>query len=71
MDELDQRILAAARKRARAEQAFQAADTEVRALLVEGRAAGKGPSHLARLTGFTREWVARIAPQPAGSAGRG
>lgn len=64
MDELDERIQAAAKKRARAEKAFNDADAELRTLLVEGREAGKGPSHMAKLTGFTREWVARIAPQP-------
>lgn len=63
MDELDERIQAAAKKRARAEDALKRADDELRELLVEGRAAGKGPSHMAKLTGFTREWVARIAPQ--------
>lgn len=62
MDELDERIQATAKKRARAEKAFNEADAELRALLVEGRAAGKGPSHMAKLTGFTREWVAKIAP---------
>lgn len=62
MDELDERIEAAAKKRARAEKAFNDADAELRTLLVEGRAAGKGPSHMAKLTGFTREWVAKIAP---------
>ena len=64
MDELDERIQAAAKKRARLEKAFNEADAELRALLVEGRAADKGPSHMAKLTGFTREWVARIAPAP-------
>ncbi|MFJ3289944.1 hypothetical protein ACIPMW_32250 [Streptomyces sp. NPDC086669] len=64
MDELDERIQAAAKKRARAEKAFNDADAELRALLVEGRAASKGPSHMAKLTGFTREWVAKIAPLP-------
>ncbi|MCX4697040.1 hypothetical protein [Streptomyces sp. NBC_01373] len=63
MDDLDERIQTAAKKRARAEDAFNRADAELRELLVEGRAAGKGPSHMAKLTGFTREWVARIAPQ--------
>lgn len=62
MDEMDERIQAAAKKRARAEKAFNDADAELRTLLVEGRAAGKGPSHMAKLTGFTREWVAKIAP---------
>lgn len=64
MDDLDARIQAAARKRTRAEEAFGRADGELRELLVEGRAAGKGPSHMAKLTGFTREWVAKIAPAP-------
>lgn len=64
MDDLDTEIQAAAKKRARAEQAFNAADAELRQLLVQGRAAGKGPSQMAKLTGFTREWVARIAPDP-------
>jgi hypothetical protein len=64
LDELDERIVAATKKRIRAEAAFHTADAELRELLVEGRAAGKGPSHMAKLTGFTREWVAKIAPAP-------
>ena len=64
MDALDMEIQAAAKKRARAEKAFNDADAELRDLLVKGRAEGKGPSHMAKLTGFTREWVARIAPLP-------
>ncbi|MFF1499711.1 hypothetical protein ACFVZR_07505 [Streptomyces sp. NPDC058316] len=64
MDTLDMEIQAAAKKRTRAEDAFKRADDELRALLVKGREAGKGPSHMAKLTGFTREWVAKIAPQP-------
>lgn len=63
MDALDMEIQAAAKKRARAEKAFNDADTELRQLLVRGRAEGKGPSEMARLTGFTREWVAKIAPK--------
>lgn len=63
VDDLDLRIQTAAKKRTRAEQALKLADAELRALLVEGRAAGKGPSHMAKLTGFTREWVAKIAPE--------
>jgi hypothetical protein len=62
MDALDMEIQAAAKKRARAEKAFNDADAELRQLLVRGRAEGKGPSHMAKLTGFTREWVAKIAP---------
>ncbi len=62
LDELDERIVAATKKRIRAEVAFNNADAELRELLREGRAAGKGPSHMAKLTGFTREWVAKIAP---------
>lgn len=65
MTDLDERIATAAKKRARAEDAFKRADNELRDLLVEGRASGLGPSHMAKLTGFTREWVAKIAPDPA------
>ncbi|WP_381801036.1 hypothetical protein [Streptomyces niveus] len=64
MDTLDMEIQAAAKKRTRAEDAFKRADDELRDLLVRGRAAGLGPSHMAKLTGFTREWVAKIAPDP-------
>lgn len=64
MDTLDMEIQAAAKKRARAEEAFKRADDELRALLIQGREAGLGPSHMAKLTGFTREWVAKIAPDP-------
>lgn len=64
MDALDMEIQAAAKKRTRAEEAFKRADEELRDLLVRGRAANKGPSHMAKLTGFTREWVAKIAPAP-------
>jgi hypothetical protein len=64
MDALDTEIQAAARKRDRAEKALKRADGELRDLLVRGREAGKGPSHMAKLTGFTREWVAKIAPAP-------
>lgn len=64
MDTLDMEIQAAAKKRARSEAAFKRDDEELRALLVKGREAGKGPSHMAKLTGFTREWVAKIAPHP-------
>ncbi|GAA2484988.1 hypothetical protein GCM10010406_21550 [Streptomyces thermolineatus] len=62
MDDLATQIQAAAKKRARAKDAFDRADAELRDLLVKGRADGIGPSELARLTGFTREWVAKIAP---------
>lgn len=62
LDALDLEIQAAAKKRARAEKAFNEADSELRQLLIRGRAEGKGPSHMAKLTDFTREWVARIAP---------
>lgn len=64
MTDLDERIATAAKKRTRAEDAFKKADAELRDLLVEGRASGLGPSHMAKLSGFTREWVAKIAPDP-------
>lgn len=63
-DALDLEIQAAAKKRAKDEAALKRSDAELRTLLVKGRAAGKGPSHMAKLTGFTREWVAKIAPDP-------
>lgn len=63
MDALDMEIQTAARERAKTEAAFKRADEKLRVLLVKGRAAGKGPSHMSRLTGFTREWVAKIAPE--------
>jgi hypothetical protein len=68
LDALDLEIQAAARDRAKAEAAFKRADEKLRDLLVKGRAANKGPSHMARLTGFTREWVAKIAPEVKPSA---
>ena len=64
MDDMESRVQAAARKRERAKVAFDQADEALRELLVEARAGGKGPSELARLTGFTREWVAKLAPAP-------
>lgn len=63
-DALDLEIQAAAKKRAKDEAALKRSDDQLRELLVQGRAAGKGPSHMAKLTGFTREWVAKIAPDP-------
>jgi hypothetical protein len=64
MDALDMEIQAAAQERMEAEAAFKRADERLRALLVKGRAQGLGPSHMSKLTGFTREWVAKIAPDP-------
>ena len=64
MDDLRAQISAAAKKRERAKTAFETADTDLRELLVKGRASGMGPSEMSRLTGFTREWIARIAPEP-------
>ncbi|MFE9850268.1 hypothetical protein ACFYPN_15860 [Streptomyces sp. NPDC005576] len=64
MDALDLEIQTAARRRSEAETAFLRADAELRELLIKGRAANKGPSHMAKLTGFTREWIYKIAPDP-------
>lgn len=64
MEDAATQIQSAARKRARAKEAFDRADTELRDLLVEARADGMGPSEMSRLTGFTREWVSKIAPAP-------
>lgn len=57
-------LKAAARKRAKSKEAFDRDDAEVRRLLVKWRAEGIGPSDMARWTGFTREWVGKIAPDP-------
>lgn len=65
MEEIRDRVQAAAKKRARAKDAFTRADAELRDLLVTARNEDIGPSELARLTGLTREWVAKIAPDPA------
>ena len=67
MDALDTEIQTAARERSTAEAAFLQADARLRELLVQGRAANKGPSHMAKLTGFTREWISKIAPDPGKS----
>ncbi|MFJ2676347.1 hypothetical protein [Streptomyces sp. NPDC087525] len=64
MDALDMEIQDAARERTEAEDAFLRADAKLRDLLIKGRAKGKGPSHMAKLTGFTREWISKIAPDP-------
>lgn len=64
MEEIRDRVQAAAKKRARAKDAFTRADAELRDLLVTARTEDIGPSELARLTGLTREWVAKIAPDP-------
>jgi predicted GIY-YIG superfamily endonuclease len=63
LDEFDLRLVEVARARHQAKEELLAADEELRELVAEGRAQGLGPSHLARLTGFTREWVAKIAPR--------
>jgi hypothetical protein len=64
LDELDIEIGTAARQRLLAKKELEASDRELKALVAEGRASGLGPSHMAKLTGFTREWVAKIAPDP-------
>ncbi|MFI5992424.1 GIY-YIG nuclease family protein [Streptomyces sp. NPDC051362] len=62
LDDFDYRLVEAARVRHEAKRELLEADAELREAVVEGRAADKGPSHMAKLTGFTREWVAKIAP---------
>lgn len=61
-DALGKEIQDAARRRKAAEREFVAADIELKELLVKGRAAGLGPSEMAKLADFTREWVSKIAP---------
>ncbi len=64
MEDAATEIRAAARKRAKAKEAFERADGEFRDVLVKWRAEGIGPSDMARWSGLTREWVAKIAPDP-------
>lgn len=64
MEDLRAEIQAAARKRARSKEAFDRDNAHLRDLLIKARSEEIGPSELARLTGLTREWVAKIAPDP-------
>lgn len=60
----EEEIRAAARKRERSKAAFERDDAALRELFVKWRAAEVGPSDMARWSGMTREWVAKIAPDP-------
>ncbi|MFF3998600.1 GIY-YIG nuclease family protein [Streptomyces cyaneofuscatus] len=62
--EADQELAAAAEAWRKSRAELDAANAELRALLIRGRAEGLGPSEMARLSGFTREWVSKIAPDP-------
>lgn len=62
--EAEEEIRAAARKRERSKAAFERDDAALRQLFVKWRADGVGPSDMARWSGLTREWVAKIAPDP-------
>jgi len=57
-------IREAARKREKSKAVFERDDEALRELFVQWRAQGVGPSDMARWSGLTREWVARIAPAP-------
>lgn len=63
MSDAEEEIKTAARKRQRSKEAFDRDDAALRALFVKWRAAGVGPSDMARWSGMTREWVAKIAPK--------
>lgn len=63
MSDAEEEIKAAARKRQRSKTAFDRDDAALRDLFVKWRAAGVGPSDMARWSGMTREWVAKIAPK--------
>lgn len=65
MEDLRAEIQAAARKRARSKEAFDRDNARLRDLLIQARSEEIGPSEMARLTGLTREWVAKIAPDPS------
>lgn len=62
--EAEAQIREAARKREKSKAAFERDDAALRELFVAWRAQGVGPSDMARWSGMTREWVAKIAPDP-------
>lgn len=62
-DAADKELTAAGRQWHRSKAALKEADAELRALLVEGRRQGIPLVRLAELSGFTREWVAKVAPK--------
>jgi hypothetical protein len=64
MTTAEEEIKAAAKKRERSKAAFERDDAALRELFVKWRADGVGPSDMARWSGLTREWVAKIAPDP-------
>lgn len=64
MTTAEEEIRAAARKREKSKAAFERDDAALRELFVKWRADGYGPSDMARWSGMTREWVAKIAPDP-------
>lgn len=57
-------IREAAHKREKSKTVFERDDAALRDLFVQWRAQGVGPSDMARWSGMTREWVAKIAPDP-------
>lgn len=57
-------IRSATERRTQAQAAFERDDAALRELFVTWRAQGVGPSDMARWSGMTREWVAKIAPDP-------
>jgi hypothetical protein len=63
-DEACEELTTASDQWRRSKAEFQEADAELRALLRQARAQGVGPSDMARWSGMTREWVAKIAPLP-------
>lgn len=65
MTTAEEEIKAAAKKRERSKAAFERDDAALRELFVKWRADGVGPSDMARWSGMTREWVSKIAPDPA------
>jgi hypothetical protein len=71
MTTAEEEIRAAARKRERSKAAFERDDAALRELFVKWRAAGEGPSDMARWSSMTREWVAKIAPDPNAAARQG
>jgi hypothetical protein len=63
-DAADKELTAAGGRWHQSKAALKEADAELRTLLIEGRRQGIPVNRLAELSGFTREWVAKIAPAP-------
>jgi hypothetical protein len=63
-DAADRELTAAGARWHRSKAALKEADAELNALIMKGRRQGLGLSALARLSGFSRDRITKIAPLP-------